>query len=180
MKKITHIHNKSVGDTFPDNIQKLPFLTKRVHPLQFRPPFPLYDTFKHRENLKQFQTPKPKSNHLSHLNNTSMHTYDIPHLKYSEFKASPHDLCRKNRRKSDFSIPMAELLESRYHVPIMSEPRLDVDGSKPIKESIVNKKAFKRIEPHEIKFPAKSLGEKMVRMHQLVIDPLIVEGEFLK
>ncbi|OMJ77141.1 hypothetical protein SteCoe_23323 [Stentor coeruleus] len=109
-----------------------------------------------------------------------MHTYDIPHLKYSEFKASPHDLCRKNRRKSDFSIPMTELLENRYHVNIVSESHLNVDGNKQIKESIVNKKAFKRIEPHEIKCPAKSLGEKLVRMHQLVIDPLIVEGEFLK
>ncbi|OMJ71777.1 hypothetical protein SteCoe_29921 [Stentor coeruleus] len=180
MKKNTHIHDKTVGDTFPDKIQKLPFLTKRVHPLQFHLPFPTYDTFKHRENLKQFQTPKHKSNHLTQINSKSIQTYEIPHLKYSEFKASPHNLCRKARRKSDFSISMTELLESRYHMHIISEPRLNIDANKNIKESIVNKRAFKRIETHEIKCPANSLGEKLVRMHQLVIDPLIIEGEFLK
>lgn len=177
MSTITHLHQKSVGDTFPDNGPKLPFLSKRVHPLEFYPPKASLESFNHHDNLKQFQIPKPKYDPINQFSPLSMQTYDIPPLKYSSFKSSPDNLRKKNRRKNSYTLTISEHLENKYHINVISEPQLD--RTKQLKQSLAHKRGFKRIEPHEIKSPSNTLGEKLVRMHKLVIDPLLKEGDFL-
>jgi len=65
---------------------------------------------------------------------------------------------------------------AKYNIQV-PEPK-SLNFQQAIKESIMNKKPFKRIEPGQINSPSRNLGEKLIRVQELVIDPLMVEGDF--
>lgn len=94
---------------------------------------------------------------------------DIPKLAYSAFKKKPKTL--QQRRLSDFSIPISEILSSRYNIQVPECKPSAMQNT--IKDSVINKKAFKRIESNQIDFYSKNFGQKLIRVQELVIDPLL-------
>ena len=94
---------------------------------------------------------------------------EIPKIAYSAFKKKPKTI--QQRRLSDFSMPIAELLQSRYNIQVPESKPSGMQNT--LKESIINKKTFKRIESNQIDFYSKNFGQKLIRVQELVIDPLL-------
>lgn len=147
---------------------KLPFLNRKLNisPLSQRespvkhPPFP---------------SPKSQLSKFAENITSSVFSLEIPQLRYSSFKNSPESL-KRNRRRSEFSVMCPDQLMAKYNIQVPDTKTLSFQQV--IKESIVNKKPFKRIEPGQIDCPSKNLGQKLIRVQELVIDPLMAEGEF--
>ena len=183
MSQEISIHRKSVNLTYPESkTPKLPFLSSRVRPLDYVPPILHQNTLGEndkmtRKNVHKLNLSIPRHESVYEYSPSSMISMQIPTLKYSIFKKSM-DLKDKNRRKSTFAAPPGMLLSNKYNIAPLPEIKTSENKQPVIKESIINKRAFKRIEPHEIEFPSKTLGQKLVRVQQLVIDPLLTEGDF--
>jgi hypothetical protein len=96
---------------------------------------------------------------------------EIPKLAYSAFKKKPNNFPRP-RRSSDVGGSLNDFQYSR----IVPEPKLQVQTSL-IKDSMVNKKTFKRIEAGQIDNYSKNFGQKLIRVQELVLDPLIAEND---
>ena len=144
MKKLQHFHHKSGSDPFPVRNNKLPFLSKRVHPLMFFPQGWEFD-ISYSRKTKQYESPKSKLEHMPEKLPTSLFSLDIPPLKYSSFKKARNRI-RQNRRQSENCASINESLAIKHQTPLDSESNLKLSKQNTIKESIVNKRAFKSIE----------------------------------
>ena len=175
------------------------FLSKRVHPLLYIPTESNktletdLQTPKISQNplkLQNLQTPKKKKLDLNKFfrlkthkkqsfkanSPSNLYSLQIPPLKYESFRKDETLLQSKKRKISLNNPPMLQFLYNKYHIPMSSKHSLSKQLT--IKESKVNQKAYKRIESSQIAYPAKTLGEKLVRVQELVIDPLMKEGNF--
>jgi hypothetical protein len=162
-------HRRSLTNSSDAKPLKLPFLNRKLNISPLSP----------RENPEkpspQYTTPKSQLSKFAENISSTILSMEIPQLRYSSFRNHPETL-KKSRRKSEFSVPYTELLMGKYNIPV-PEPK-SLNFQQVIKESIVNKKPFKRIEPCQIESPSRNLGQKLIRVQELVIDPLMVEGDF--
>ena len=182
---ILPFHKKSKSISQNENVKKIPFLSKRVHPLDFFPQTTI-------QNTNNDHSPKSNYNGRKSSNRDTIITHSpfnlfenkLPPLRYSSFQKTNKESkkteqnIRRMRRGSDLTIPITVLLSKKYNIEVPSVLLHSLDNERSIVESIINIRAFRRIESHEIEYPSKTLGEKLVRVQQLVIDPLLAEGGF--
>lgn len=169
------IRNKLKSITYCKTPIKLPFLTNRVRPSDFANPLPMENLTETDLNpLISHKKFRPRHESISIYSPSTAFSTEIPPLNYSSFQ-KPSKTRPNPRRNSEFTVLPQPLLQQKYKIPDL--PALNLRQSN-IKESIINRRVFKRIESSEIAYPSKTLGQKLVRVQELVIDPLMAEGEF--
>lgn len=103
-----------------------------------------------------------RSNKIASEFSTFTSSMEIPKINYSSFKRTVK--AKNERRKSNVDIIMNNLKNINNQKAKFNDIAQGTNA--------VKKKIFKRIEPHEIEYPSKSFGEKLIRVHKLVLDPL--------